>query len=120
MTSPFGHRISPLTGSAGELHTGTDFAEECGTEVLASGSGTVVSAGWHTGGGGNRIVIDHGDGLMTTYNHLANISVKTGEGTAAGSKIGAVGTTGASTGCHLHFEVVIEGQVTDPAGWLRF
>ncbi|EMY34309.1 peptidase M23B [Arthrobacter crystallopoietes BAB-32] len=120
MTSPFGHRVSPLTGKAGELHTGTDFADRCGTPVFASAAGTVVEAGWHSGGGGNRLVIDHGNGVETTYNHLANFNVRVGEQVAEGGRIATVGTTGASTGCHLHFEVMLHGKATDPAGWLAF
>ncbi|WP_253905212.1 M23 family metallopeptidase [Arthrobacter sp. H14] len=100
------------------MHTGTDFAAVCDTPVLASESGTVVETGWHPHGGGNRVVINHGDGLETTYNHLSAIKVTDGQNVSAGHPIGSVGTTGNSTGCHLHFEVVVDNQTVDPAGWL--
>lgn len=70
VTSPLGYRSNPLTGSAGELHTGTDFAGSYGTAVFAAGAGTVSEAGWSQYGGGNRIVVDHGGGIKTIYNHL--------------------------------------------------
>ena len=72
-TSPFGYRVSPITGYAGELHTGQDYGAPCGTPVAAAAGGTVVEAGFQVGGGGNRIVVDHGNGLETTYNHLSTI-----------------------------------------------
>lgn len=118
MTSPFGERINPLTGDADEMHTGMDFGGSCNTPVAASGAGTVVEAGWHPYGGGKRIVIDHGDGLQTTYNHLAKIDVELGQSVPEGQRIAAMGTTGNSTGCHLHFEVILDGQNVDPADWL--
>lgn len=118
LTSKFGHRINPLTGAANEIHTGADFAGACGMPVFASQRGTVVDAGWHRYGGGNRVLIDHGNGLQTTYNHLASIGAEAGQAIFAGQQIGEVGTTGDSAGCHLHFEVVVDGQATDPADWL--
>lgn len=117
-TSGFGHRVSPITGEAGEMHNGQDFAAACGTAVNAAASGTVVSAGWHPYGGGNRVVIDHGNGVQTTYNHLSAISVSAGTEIKRGHLVGASGTTGASTGCHLHFEVMVNGEVVDPLDWL--
>lgn len=117
-TSGFGYRVSPITGYAGELHTGQDFGASCGTPVLAAADGVVVEAGWQASGGGNRIVVDHGDGLETTYNHLSSIDVRVGQSLARGDRVAAAGTTGASTGCHLHFEVVVNGKTIDPLGWL--
>ncbi|WP_259460361.1 MULTISPECIES: M23 family metallopeptidase [Pseudarthrobacter] len=116
--SPFGYRTNPLTGSAGELHTGQDFAAGCGTEVFSAGKGTVIEAGFSPYGGGNRIVIDHGNGLQTTYNHLETIGVKINQAVETGTRIGIAGTTGNSTGCHLHFEVIVNGQTVDPSAWL--
>ncbi|SDI81893.1 Peptidase family M23 [Arthrobacter subterraneus] len=116
-TSSFGYRLSPLTG-AGELHTGLDLVASCTTEVLAAQGGTVVEAGWSPYGGGNRIVIDHGNGLKTTYNHLSVITVSTGQAVGQGEMIANAGTTGNSTGCHLHFEVMINDTVVDPTQWL--
>lgn len=111
VNSPFGYR-------GGELHTGLDFAAGCGTSVLSSAAGTVIEAGFSAYGGGNRIVIDHGNGLQTTYNHLATIGVQLNQTVGTGSPIGVAGSTGNSTGCHLHFEVVVNGQTVDPAPWL--
>ncbi|WP_231511370.1 M23 family metallopeptidase [Arthrobacter sp. UNC362MFTsu5.1] len=116
--SPFGYRTNPLTGSSGELHTGQDFAAGCGTEVFSAGKGTVIEAGFSPYGGGNRIVIDHGNGLQTTYNHLETIGVRINQAVETGVRIGIAGTTGNSTGCHLHFEVVVNGQTVDPSAWL--
>ncbi|MFT4471719.1 M23 family metallopeptidase [Arthrobacter sulfonylureivorans] len=117
-TSGFGYRMNPITGAAGELHTGIDYAMGCGTPVNASDGGKVVEAGFQVGGGGNRIVVEHRGGLKTTYNHLQSIGVSLGQKVAQGERIGELGTTGNSTGCHLHFEVVKDGQTVDPAGWL--
>ena len=118
MVSAFGLRVSPITGGSGEFHRGEDFAAQCGTAVSAAASGTVTFAGWHPYGGGNRVVIDHGNGLETTYNHLTSSSVRVGQQVSRGDTVAMSGTTGASTGCHLHFEVMINGEVVDPAGWL--
>ncbi|QCB98704.1 M23 family metallopeptidase [Arthrobacter sp. PAMC25564] len=116
--SPFGYRVSPITGGAGEFHRGQDYAAQCGTSVHAAASGTVTFNGWHPYGGGNRVVIDHGNGLETTYNHLSSSSVQVGQKVSRGDIIALSGTTGASTGCHLHFEVMVNGDVVDPLGWL--
>ena len=117
-TSAFGYRVSPITGAAGELHTGQDYAAACGTEVTAAAAGTVKSAGWHPYGGGNRVVLDHGNGVETTYNHLSAMSVSVGDTVERGHLVGASGSTGASTGCHLHFEVLVNGTPVDPLAWL--
>ena len=116
--SAFGLRVSPITGGSGEFHRGQDFAAQCGTAVHAAASGTVTFAGWHPYGGGNRVVIDHGNGLETTYNHLSSSSVRVGQQVSRGDVLAMSGTTGASTGCHLHFEVMVNGEVVDPTGWL--
>jgi murein DD-endopeptidase MepM/ murein hydrolase activator NlpD len=116
--SPFGYRVSPITGGSGDFHRGQDFVAQCGTSVLAAASGTVTFAGWHQFGGGNRIVVDHGNGLETTYNHLSSFNVKVGQTVSRGEVVALSGTTGASTGCHLHFEVQVNGEVVDPMGWL--
>jgi murein DD-endopeptidase MepM/ murein hydrolase activator NlpD len=116
--SPFGFRVSPITGGSGEFHRGQDYAAQCGTAVYAAASGTVTFTGWHPFGGGNRVVIDHGNGLETTYNHLSSSSVKVGQQVSRGDVVAMSGTTGASTGCHLHFEVMVNGDVVDPTGWL--
>ncbi|MDE8669983.1 peptidoglycan DD-metalloendopeptidase family protein [Pseudarthrobacter sp. H3Y2-7] len=118
VSSPFGFRTSPITGGSGELHTGLDLVASCQTAVFAAGAGTVVEAGWSAYGGGNRIVVDHGKGLKSTYNHLASIETGVGAAVAAGQRLAAAGTTGNSTGCHLHFEVLFNGQTVNPQGWM--
>ncbi|MCQ6273276.1 M23 family metallopeptidase [Pseudarthrobacter sp. R1] len=118
VSSPFGFRTSPITGGSGELHTGLDLVASCQTAVFAAGAGTVVEAGWSAYGGGNRIVVDHGNGLKSTYNHLASIETSVGAAVGAGQRLAAAGTTGNSTGCHLHFEVLFNGQTVDPQGWM--
>ena len=116
-SSPFGFRVSPISGTAGDFHLGQDYAAACGTPVYAADSGVVRAAGWHPWGGGNRIEIDHGDGLITTYNHLEAIGVHTGDSVKVGQVIARVGTTGWSTGCHLHFEAILNGRYTNPLRW---
>jgi murein DD-endopeptidase MepM/ murein hydrolase activator NlpD len=119
LTSPFGLRFHPIL-HVWKLHTGTDFGVPCGTPVVAAADGTVLSAGWG-GGDGNRLVIDHGIvsgvDLVTTYNHLTSFVV-TGGKVKRGQLVAISGTTGYSTGCHLHFETLENGQFVDPAKWL--
>ncbi|ALV44298.1 hypothetical protein MB46_00990 [Arthrobacter alpinus] len=117
-SSPFGDRISPITGQVDEHHTGQDFAVASGTDVLAAASGTVTFSGWHTYGGGNRVVVDHGNGLSTSYNHMSSNAVKVGQKVERGELVGFSGSTGASTGPHLHFEVIVDDETVDPLGWL--
>ena len=116
-SSPFGLRIDPFTGLPGEFHWGQDFAAACGTLVYAADSGVVRAVGWHPWGGGNRVEIDHGNGLVTTYNHLQGIAVTMGQSVRVGEVIARVGTTGSSTGCHLHFETILNGVYTNPMNW---
>ncbi|OOP62647.1 hypothetical protein BMF89_08920 [Arthrobacter sp. SRS-W-1-2016] len=116
-SSPFGLRIDPITGLPGEFHWGQDFAAACGTLVYAADSGVVRAVGWHPWGGGNRVEIDHGNGLVTTYNHLQGIAVTKGQSVRVGEVIARVGTTGSSTGCHLHFETILNGVYTNPMNW---
>ncbi|MEP6629255.1 MAG: peptidoglycan DD-metalloendopeptidase family protein [Lapillicoccus sp.] len=119
ITSPFGLRFHPIL-LVWKLHTGTDFGVPCGTPVVAAADGTVLSAGWG-GGDGNRLVIDHGIvsgvDLVTTYNHLTSFVVTSGK-VKRGQLVAISGTTGYSTGCHLHFETLENGQFVDPAKWL--
>lgn len=117
-SSPFGGRINPITGQMGEQHTGQDFAIACGNLVFSAAGGTVSFAGWHSYGGGNRVVVDHGNGLSTSYNHMSEISVQVGQKVDRGTQVGLSGTTGASTGCHLHFEVIVDDETVDPIDWL--
>jgi murein DD-endopeptidase MepM/ murein hydrolase activator NlpD len=112
ITSPFGLRVHPVTGSR-KLHDGTDFGVPCGTPVHAASAGTVTSAG-NAGAYGIRITIAHGAGLETAYAHLSDVSVPVGAPVSTGEVIGRSGTTGLSTGCHLHFMVVQDGTPVDP------
>jgi murein DD-endopeptidase MepM/ murein hydrolase activator NlpD len=119
ITSPFGTRYHPIL-HVWKLHSGTDFGVPCGTPVVAAADGTVISAG-NGGGNGNRIVIDHGIvsgvDLASTYNHLTSFVVKSGK-VKRGQLIAYSGTTGYSTGCHLHFETLENGQFVNPMKWL--
>ncbi|WP_307092155.1 peptidoglycan DD-metalloendopeptidase family protein [Arthrobacter sp. B2I5] len=116
-SSPFGFRVSPISGTAGDFHLGQDYAAACGTPVHAADAGVVRAAGWHPWGGGNRVEVDHGDGLITTYNHLESIGVSLGDTVQTGQVIARVGTTGWSTGCHLHFEAILDGRYINPLRW---
>jgi murein DD-endopeptidase MepM/ murein hydrolase activator NlpD len=113
ITSPFGWRSNPF-GGAPEFHQGLDIAAPTGTTVTAAAAGTVIMAQWY-GGYGNYILIDHGGGYSTGYGHLSAIYVSVGQSVQRGQAIGAVGSTGQSTGPHLHFEVRIGGKPVDPA-----
>jgi murein DD-endopeptidase MepM/ murein hydrolase activator NlpD len=99
------------------VHTGLDFAGPTGTPVMAAASGKVVSTGYE-GAYGNQVIIDHGDGYQTTYNHLSGIGISVGDRVSTGDQIGKRGSTGNSTGAHLHFEVTKDGKFIDPEGWL--
>lgn len=113
VTSPYGYRVHPITG-VWRLHTGIDFGARSGTHIHACRGGTVVRASWY-GGYGNAIIIDHGGGMQTLYAHQSGFAVGAGSRVAAGQHIGYVGSTGNSTGPHLHFEVYINGRTVDPA-----
>jgi murein DD-endopeptidase MepM/ murein hydrolase activator NlpD len=120
VTSPYGSRQHPLTGVT-KLHTGVDFAAAQGAQVYAARGGQVVFAAL-TSAYGNRVVVDHGtiEGkrLQTTYSHLSRIDVAVGQTVATGAPVGLAGSTGLSTGPHLHFEVIYDGYYTDPQPWL--
>lgn len=120
VTSPFGWRVHPVYGTR-RMHNGTDFGNACGTPVRAAASGTVSSAA-PAGSAGNRIVLDNGvvggDALGTVYMHLQGFAVSAGQRVSRGQVIGYVGSTGASTGCHLHFEVYSNGRAVDPMSYL--
>jgi murein DD-endopeptidase MepM/ murein hydrolase activator NlpD len=110
ITDGFGWRISPTAG-ASTYHQGTDIGASCGANIYAATSGTVQYAGWN-GSYGNFLLIDHGNGVATAYGHIVNggILVSVGQQVDVGQNVAKVGTTGTSTGCHLHFEVRIDGQ----------
>lgn len=113
--SGYGTRIDPIYGTA-RFHSGMDFSANPGTDVYATGDGTVVKMGWETGYG-NTIVIDHGFGYRTWYAHLRDFRTKPGKRVVRGEVIGGVGSTGKSTGPHLHYEVHVKGQVVNPVNY---
>ena len=113
--SGYGVRIDPIYKTT-KFHSGMDFSANAGTPVYATGDGTVVSAGWETGYG-NCIEVNHGFGYRTRYAHLSAIGVKRGQKVVRGEVIGKVGTTGKSTGPHLHYEVVVKGQKVNPVNY---
>ena len=110
ITSPFGMRW-------GKLHPGIDIGASMGTPIHAAASGNVVYAGW-MGGYGNLTVIDHGGGIATAYGHQSKLEVSVGQQVTQGQEIGLIGSTGFSTGPHLHFEVRVNGVPVDPMGYL--
>lgn len=122
VSSPFGYRIHPVYGSS-KLHAGTDFNASCGTTVYASASGKVVHSGFKNGRAGNIVEIDHGmingKQITTSYYHLSKTSAVVGENVEQGDIIGEVGTTGTSTGCHLHWAMDVNGEKTDPMPYLN-
>jgi murein DD-endopeptidase MepM/ murein hydrolase activator NlpD len=117
MTSPYGYRTHPIFGDS-RLHTGIDIGAAYGAPVISADAGTVAYVGAMSGYG-NVIVIDHGGGLGTTYNHLSAFAVSTGQQVGRGVPIGNVGCTGYCTGPHLHFEVRINGSPVDPMPYLQ-
>ena len=116
-TSGFGVRSDPFLGRPA-MHTGLDFRAATGDPVRATANGKVASAGW-AGGYGRMVEVDHGNGLSTRYGHLSEIGVKVGDAIKIGQVIGAVGSTGRSTGPHLHYETRIDGEAVDPQKFLR-
>lgn len=102
----------------GRMHTGVDFPAPTGTRVGAGGSGTVSFAGWNSGGYGNLVVIQHRLGFQSWYAHLSSIAVRSGQAVTGGSRVGYVGSTGHSTGPHLHFEVRLNGTPINPVPYL--
>jgi murein DD-endopeptidase MepM/ murein hydrolase activator NlpD len=116
ITSAFGERKNPL-GPGDDFHPGVDIAAQGGTPIAASAAGRVISAG-PDGGYGNLIVIDNGTGVTTRYAHCSEIYARVGDVVAPGQTIGAVGSTGASTGPHLHFEVRVNDAPVDPSQFL--
>ena len=120
MTSPFGNRLDPYY-HVWQLHPGIDLAATPGTPIVAAAGGRVTQAGW-LGGYGNYTCVEHGQvggqRMSTCYGHQSRLAVAVGQQVAAGQVIGFVGSTGASTGPHLHFEVRLDGRPVDPAPWL--
>ncbi|WP_368002811.1 peptidoglycan DD-metalloendopeptidase family protein [Curtobacterium flaccumfaciens] len=116
--SPYGYRVHPITGRVTK-HDGLDLTSGCSTAIVAASAGTVDYVGWY-GGYGNYVRINHGGGVKTAYGHIVNggFRVSPGQQVSAGQLIALVGSTGNSTGCHLHYEVHINGATTDPAPFM--
>jgi hypothetical protein len=113
----FGGRQVAGCGACSTNHHGLDFAAPTGTPIVAAMAGTVVHAGWE-GGYGQSVVLQHPNGVLTRYGHMSAIAVAVGQQLPAGGRVGSVGSTGVSTGSHLHFEVIVGGMPVDPAAWL--
>jgi murein DD-endopeptidase MepM/ murein hydrolase activator NlpD len=116
-TSGFGMRMDPFVRSPA-MHTGLDFRGETGDPVHATANGTVTHAGW-SGGYGRMVEVDHGNGFATRYGHLSRIDVEVGQTVRIGHTVGRVGSTGRSTGPHLHYETRVDGDAVDPQKFLR-
>lgn len=117
MSSAFGVRIDPFVGRPA-MHTGIDFRGETGEEIHVTAGGTVVSAGWN-GGYGRMVEVEHGNGFATRYGHLSEIDVRVGQVLKPGQIVGRMGSTGRSTGPHLHYETRIDGEAVDPHRFLQ-
>ena len=117
MASTFGPRLDPFTRGLA-LHTGLDLKAEMGEPALATAPGRVVTAE-ATGGYGNMVEIDHGHGVVTRFAHLSRMAVRAGQWLRAGDLVGRVGSTGRSTGAHLHYETRIDGEPVAPMGFLE-
>ncbi|UVI29866.1 murein hydrolase activator EnvC family protein [Paenibacillus spongiae] len=119
LSSPYGYRTHPISGKK-KLHTGLDMAAPAGTPIYAAESGTVLIAQWWSGYG-NTVIIDHGNGLWTLYGHIRNNGIKVNKGDTVkrGQKIAEVGSTGQSTGNHLHFEVRKNEEPVNPSQYLK-
>lgn len=113
LASPFGRRVDPVYGGV-RFHEGQDFAAKQGTPVFATGDGVIVKADFKFTGYGNEIIVDHGFGYRTRYAHLSRIDVALGMPVKRGQQIGAIGSTGKSTGPHLHYEVLYRGKPVNP------
>jgi murein DD-endopeptidase MepM/ murein hydrolase activator NlpD len=117
-TSSFGVRSDPF-GRGAAMHAGIDLAGPVGTPIYATADGTVSQASWHNGGYGNLVRLDHGRGIETRYGHLSSMTVRPGERVRRGQLIGRMGSTGRSTGSHLHYEVRIDGRAVNPVPFMR-
>lgn len=115
-TAPFGYPDRSDCFVCSKFHKGIDLSAGCGSPIYAAGPGTVVAAGWNSGGYGNWVNIDHGGGYVTVYGHMPSggVLVREGQTVAAGDQIGLEGSTGLSSGCHLHFQLNVNGTPVDP------
>ncbi|MCL2399330.1 MAG: peptidoglycan DD-metalloendopeptidase family protein [Defluviitaleaceae bacterium] len=117
MSSGFGWRRNPMGGSGSEMHNGVDISAPSGTPIRATGGGQVVFAGWDSGGYGNKVIIDHGMGIRTLYAHNSSNLVRQGQLVSRGETIARVGSTGRSTGPHVHYEVIVNGAPVNPTNF---
>lgn len=117
ITYYYGWRMHPVYNKE-KFHTGIDIGASSGAKIVACGNGTVTKATWY-GGYGNCVIIDHGGGITTLYGHMSSISVKKGQKVTAGQQIGKVGSTGVSSGPHLHLEFIKNGQTVDPLNYVK-
>lgn len=113
ISSPYG-----LRWNGTDFHPGIDIANDVGTPIVATADGRVTAAGWNSGGYGNMVDIDHGNGIMTRYGHAAQVVVRIGQQVKRGQVIAYMGSTGFSTGPHVHYEIRINGQAVNPARYL--
>lgn len=114
VSSPYG-----LRWNGSDFHPGIDIANDIGTPIYATADGIVTDAGWNSGGYGNMVDIDHGNGYVTRYAHASQVAVVAGQAVKQGQVIAYMGSTGYSTGPHVHYEVIINGQAVNPAGYLK-
>jgi len=117
-TSGFGVRSDPFRAGAA-MHPGIDLSGSYGTPIYATAEGTVLRAGWNSGGYGNLVEIDHGRGITTRYGHMSAILVSAGQHVVRGQQVGRMGSTGRSTGNHLHYEVRIDGRPVNPIPFMK-
>lgn len=118
ITSPFGSRVDPVTGAIGAFHEGIDIADDYGSQIVATAGGVVTIAGYTSGGYGNLVEIDHGNGFVTRYGHNSAVLVTPGMTVEQGQTIALMGSTGKSTGAHVHYEVRLNGAPVDPMVFL--
>lgn len=114
VSSPYG-----LRWGGSDFHPGMDIANDVGTPIVATADGVVTTAGYNSGGYGNMVDIDHGNGYTTRYGHMSSVVVSAGQTVKRGQIIGYMGSTGFSTGPHLHYEIRVHGELVNPAGYMR-
>ena len=114
ITSPFGSRVDPVTGAIGAFHEGIDIADDYGSQIVATAAGVVTFAGYTSGGYGNLVEIDHGNGFVPRYGHNSAVLVTVGMSVKQGQTIALMGSTGKSTGAHVHYEVRLNNTPVDP------
>lgn len=114
--SGFGPRLHPILGYA-RMHSGVDISGATGQTIVSANGGRILYAGWR-GGYGNTVIIDHGGGVTSLYAHMSSIEASTGQSVGRGERIGGVGSTGLSTGPHLHFEIRVDGEPVDPLRYI--